>query len=247
MTPAADPWKDVTAARIPAAGVVALGPMRSHGDVRVFPDGERLWVRWPAGRADVVRCLLPVAGAVFIVERGGAWFPFGSRLPTADRPPVGEGRSIASVLSPARFTPVEPGDVAAAPVTLRAVRGGGPHAATALRCRLADLTVWADSATTAELSAVTAARAGEHVLLRGSKLPTVAGATRYWGDDVLVPVGFRVEPELRADVTRAAVGAERDDVVLLDVAGADVIPMAAFAPVTRAGLRLALAAAGAGP
>jgi len=238
MTPA-DPWHDVTAARIPAAGAAALGPVRHRGDVRVLPAGDRVWVRWPAGRTDVVRCLLPVAGVVFLTSRGGAWFPFGSRLPTADRPPDGDGASVASVLSPARFTPVDAGEIAAPPVVLLAVRGGEPCSATALRCRLADLAEWAESATTAEQTAVTAARAGGRIVLRGAKLPTVPGAMRFWGDDVLVPVGFRADPELRADVLRAAVGADRDELVLLDESGAEVIPRVAFRPVTRAGLRLA--------
>jgi hypothetical protein len=245
MTPAADPWKDVTAARIPVAGVAALGPVRHCGDVRVFPDGDRAWVRWPAGRADVVRCLLPVPGVVFLVPRGGAWFPFGSRLPTADRPPDGDGLPAAAVLAPARFTAVEPGQVDAALVTLGVARGGEPKPATALACRLADLAAWADTATTAELRAVNAARAGDRVVLRGVKLPTVPTATRYWGDDVLVPVGFCPEPDLRADVIRAAAGAAADELVLLDGSVAELIPKAAFTPVTRAALRLALRAAGA--
>jgi hypothetical protein len=241
MTPPADPWAAVAAARIPAAAAAALGPVRHRGEVRVVPDGDRLWVRWPAGLADVVRCLLPVPGVVFLVPRGGAWFPFGSRLPTSDRPPEGEGLPVAAVLAPAKFTAIEPGDVTAQPVALRLVRGGEPRPAAALACQLADLAAWADGATTAELAAVTAARAGERIVLRGAKLPAVPGATRYWGDDALVPLGCRPEPDLRPAVIRAAVGAAADEIVLLGEDGAELIPGAAFAPVTRAGLRLALA------
>lgn len=240
MTPPAGPWQDVTVARIPAAGVVALGPVRHRGDVRVYPDGDWVWVRWLAGRPDVLRCLLPVAGVVFLTPRGGEWFPFGSRLPTADRPPEGDGASVASVLSPARFTPVAVGNAFAPPVTLRVVRGGNARGATALRCRITELADWADGATTAELAAVTATRAGNDVVLHGTKLPPLPGATRFWGDDVLVPVGYRVDPELTAEVIRVAAGAGRDELVLLDETGAEVIPRSAFTPVTRAGLRMAL-------
>lgn len=247
MTPAADPWADVTAARIPLAAAAALGPVRHRPEVRVQPDGDRLWVRWPAGRADVVRCLLPVPGVVFLVSRGGAWFPFKSRVPTTDAPPDGDGRPVASVLAPARFTPFDPGEVTAPPVALGVVRGGEPKPATALACALADLAGWADTATSHELAAVRAAHAGGRVVLRGAGLPTVPAATRFWGDDVLVPVGFRPEPDLGPDVIRAAAGADSDDIVLLSESGADLIPKAAFAPVSRAGLRLALRAAGAAP
>lgn len=239
MTPPADPWAAVAAARIPAPAAAALGPVRHRGEVRIFPAGEWLWVRWPAGFADVVRCLLPVPGVLFLVPRGGAWFPFGSRLPTADRPPDGDGLPVAAVLAPAKFTPLEPGDVTA-PVPLRLILGGEPRPAAALACRPADLAAWADGATTAELAAVTAARAGGRIVLRGAKLPAVPGATRYWGGDVLVPLGFRPEPDLRPAVIHAAVGAANDDIVLLGEEGAELIPRASFAPVTRAGLRLAL-------
>ncbi|MBN9520651.1 hypothetical protein J0H58_19395 [bacterium] len=247
MTPAADPWKDVAAARIPLAAAAALGPVRHRAEVRVQPDGDCLWVRWPAGRADVVRCLLPVPGVVFLMPRGGSWFPFGCRVPTADLPPDGDGRPVASVLAPARFAPVAPAEVTALPVVLRATRGGEPKPVTALACALAGLAGWADTATSAELAAVRAARAGGRVVLRGAKLPAVPAATRFWGDDVLVPVGFRPEPDLTPDVVHAAAGAGADDLVLLDETGADLIPKAAFAPVTRAGLRLAVRPAGAAP
>ncbi len=246
MTPPADPWKAVTAAHTPAAGAAALGPVRHRAEVRVFPDGDRLWVRWPAGRADAVRCLLPVPGVVFLVSRGGAWFPFGSRLPTADRPPEGEGFPIAAVLSPSRFHSAGPPEIATPPVLLRIVRGGDVKPATALACDLTDLTSWADSATTAELAAALAVIAGDRIVLRSAKPPTVRGGTRYWGDDVLVPVGFRPDPDLRADVLRAAAGAAADELVLLDESGVELIPHGAFAPVSRAGLRLALRPTAAG-
>jgi hypothetical protein len=181
---------------------------------------------------------------VFLVPRGGAWLPFGSRLPTADRPPDGDGVPVAAVLAPARFTPVGPEALTAPPVPLTVVRGGEPRPATALACHAADLMAWADTATTAELAAASAACAGGRVVLRGARLPVVPTATRYWGDDVLVPVGFRPEPDVRPAVIRAAVEAG-DDLVVLDESGAELIPRAAFAPVTRAGLRLALGAGGA--
>jgi hypothetical protein len=65
-------------------------------------------------------------------------------------------------------------------------------------------------------------------------------AVRLWGDDLLVPVGFRPDPDLPPATLREAVGAEADELVVLDEAGAEVVPRAAFAPLTRAGVRLAL-------
>src|SRR5581483_927462 len=93
MTPAAaqDPWKDVSAARLAVAHLAVLAPVRDQPDVRVHTDGESAWVRWPAGKPEVVRCLLPVPGVEFFTRRDGLWFRFGSRLPTAETPPAGDG------------------------------------------------------------------------------------------------------------------------------------------------------------
>jgi hypothetical protein len=125
-------------------------------------------------------------------------------------------------------------------IVLRVVRGGVPRPATALACALDDLRRWGDAATTAELASVRAARSEGRAVLLGDRLPVVPGAVRYWGDDLLVPVGHRPDPDLPPAVLRDAVGAGGDELVLLDEGGADVIPRGAFAPLTRAGLRLAL-------
>jgi hypothetical protein len=237
--PDPDPWQSVSAARLPAAALDALGPVRDRPDVRVSVAGGVAWVRWPPPRADVVRCLLPVPGAEFFTRRSERWFRFGSRVPTADAPPA-EDRPLASVLFPDRLAPTNPPADFAPPVVLRVVRGGDPQPATALACALADLAVWADSATTAELAAVRAARDGSRALLLGAKLPAVASGVRFWGTDVLVPVGFRPDPDLPPPLLREAAGVGAGELLLLAEDGAEGVPESAFEPVTRAGLRRAL-------
>ena len=61
---------------------------------------------------------------------------------------------------------------------------------------------------------------------------------RFWGETVLVPTGFRPEPDLPAAALRAALGVAADELLVLDETGAEVIPRAAFEPLTRAGVRL---------
>lgn len=233
-----DPWREVTAARLPAAHLAALAPVRHRDGVRVVLAGEVAWAYWPAGRADVVRCLLPVPGAVFFARRAGLWFRFGSRVPTADAPPDAAGQAVAAVLVPARFEVVAPDVIAWEPVPLTVARGGTPKPATALACTVNELLAWADGATTAELAAVRGARSGSRAVLLGERLPAIPAATRFWGDAVLVPVGFRAEPALPDAALREAAGAAADEVLLLDERGAEVIPRAAFEPLTRAGVRL---------
>ena len=151
--PPHDPWREVSAARLPAAHLAALAPVRDREGVRVVPAGAFAWACWPAGRADIVRCLLPVPGVEFFTRRVGLWFRFGCLVPTADAPPAGDGQPVAAVLVPARFEPLLPGSPPP-PVVLTVARGGAPRPAAALACALGDLVSWADRATTAELAAV---------------------------------------------------------------------------------------------
>jgi hypothetical protein len=142
------------------------------------------------------------------------------------------------VLVPGRFEAVQPAATLPGPVTLAVVRGGESQPASALVCGVLDLLQWADSATTAELAAVRGARSGDRAVLLGQRLPAIPAATRFWGQSVLVPVGFRPEHELAPVVLRAACGASDGELLLLDESGVELIPRAAFEPLTRAGVRL---------
>jgi hypothetical protein len=73
----------------------------------------------------------------------------------------------------------------------------------------------------------------------GIRLPALADGLRFWGSDVLIPLGYRAEPPLAERALRAAVGAGPDDVVVMDGDGPELIPRRAFRPLRRAGIRLA--------
>ncbi len=242
MTPLpSDPWRDVTAARLPAAHLGALAPVRHRDGVRVQFRDANAWVHWPIGQADVVRCLLAVPGVVFFAQRAGQWVRFGALVPTDDRPPEGAGVPVATALVPARFQPLPPVMPTWEPLVLTVARGGTPRPVVALVCTVTALARWADVATTMELAAVRGARSGARAVLLGDRLPAVAGAVRYWGEGVLVPVGFRPEPELPDDALRAAIGTAADELLFLDATGAERVPRAAFEPLTRAGVRMGAA------
>ena len=57
---------------------------------------------------------------------------------------------------------------------------------------------------------------------------------------MLLPVGWRADPDLGDDALRIACDVADDELLLLDEAGPEAVPDAAFAPLTRAGVRLAL-------
>jgi hypothetical protein len=89
------------------------------------------------------------------------------------------------------------------------------------------------------LAGLRAALGEGEVLVLGERLPPLLGGQRYWGRDVLVPLGQRPEPALAEGVLRAALQLGPDEVALLSPEGIEVVPRTALGPVTRAGVRLA--------
>ena len=233
-----NPLIGVTAARLPAAGLAALAPVRDLVGVRIHPAGERVWVTWPADLPRVARLLIGVTGAEFFTRRGTAWHRFGHRLSTSDAPPDDEGLPLTGMVLPGRITPLVP-ESREPTTTVILTRGGVIRAASALMCSTSALATWAAGALTTELAGVRVATDGERAILIGDRLPSLPGATRFWGMDVFLPLGFRTEPELPDALIRAAAGAEPDELLILTPNGAEIIARSAFAPATRAGLRLA--------
>ena len=252
-------WQDVRCARIAASDLSALADLRRERAIRVLVDGPIAWVSWDVDgdpdltRRLVVERLLPLPGAEVFALREGAWYRPGAHLPAFDVPSVGPGpsASLARAILPGAvpIAPASPGPDR--PVALRVVRDGRGlgRPASALRCRLRDLARWADLAPTARIesllgawchaSATDPGAAEALVIARASSLPEIPAGTRYWGDSVLIPIGFRTEPELAESSIREVVGASVDGLVILDESGPEVVPREAFRPLRRAGIRMA--------
>jgi hypothetical protein len=237
---ALNPWREVSAARIPAVHLEALAALRDKRDIYIHLQKEAAWVRWSDDRGDPVRYLLAVPGVEFFTIQSGVWYRFNSLLPAAETPPVDDGLPLATVLLPRAFVPIQPEaiDWERAPLTI--VRCSEPKPTSALVCTIHDLQRWADTATTAEISKVKGARGSDKAILLGMQLPSILTACRYWGDDVFLPIGFRPEPNLPPAALRTAVDAESDEFLFLNEEGATVVPRNVFEPLSRAGIRLAL-------
>ncbi len=138
------------------------------------------------------------------------------------------------------------------PIRIRLVRNATmpPRPASALRCTPRTLAAWAEHATSAALGAVTGAWIRPEapdgpdglVLLTGParSLPPLEEGVRFWGTELLLPLGFRAEPDLPHSAIRRAAGATSDDLAVLDDEGIEVIPRAIFKPLSRAAVRLML-------
>ena len=188
-------------------------------------------------------------------ERGGTWYRLGEHLPAFGVPfrPGDDGAGLDRLLIPGRLSAQRASGQFADPLWVGMVPEAGQRGrpATALRCSLAAISVWAEEATSRELCRLRAAwrqgaagslaEAEVFVLGEPGELPHLAESMRYWGTDLLVPLGFRADPDLPAEAIRGAVGAGAEDLVVIDAAGIELVDREAFEPLSRAGIRLAFA------
>jgi hypothetical protein len=234
------PLDNVGCASLPLSALPALAAVRCVPDVTVAVIGERAWMRWPPGRGDVLVCVAALAGVDLFEQRDGHWYRPGHHLPAFGLPPHAPSRPLAQVLVPAPVQAETPPHLALISEPLRLVREEQPRAATALWCSLSALRKWADRAPTAELAAVHAARCDERVLLLGRRLPPLPGTDRLWGERVLIPLGYRPEPALPESALLEALQITADELIVLALEGAEVLPRSALQPLTRSAVRLAL-------
>jgi hypothetical protein len=232
----------VCLASLPAPALAVLAGLRREPGISVILEGDRAWVLWEPGTVAVLRRVLPVPGVELFVRREGHWHRHGRRLPASGLPEAlaGEAVPLHRAVTPVPIRAIPPGPTAPPPARLGLVRDDRVRPATALRCALEELGRWAETATTAEIRALRAARAAECVMVRGARLPALAGGERFWGDRVLVPLGFRAEPDLPESALRAALHVADDALLVLEAEGFEAVPREALRPLSRSSLRLAL-------
>jgi hypothetical protein len=227
----------VCCASLPLAMLPAVAGLRTRADVRAAEAGGRLWLWWSTGDAQVLSRILPIPGIELFERRDGLWYRHGGRLPTSIVHGEEVARPLASVVTPSPVVPLSP-RLAPETVSLSLVRDSRFRPATALICSLTDIARWADSATSHQIDGLRATRREDSVLVCGSSLPPLPGQ-RWWGRGVLIPAGFRPEPELAEGALAQALSLSAGDVVLLSAEGAERVPAAAFGPLSRACIRLA--------
>ena len=123
---------DVSCARVPAGALAHLGALRAYEALRGLPDGDSLWLFWPAGDSELARAVLAVAGAELFLRAEGAWRRPGEHLPVFHVPDPHMAKPLSALLFPAPTTAVPPGAPAWRPAPLALVRDATPRAASAL-------------------------------------------------------------------------------------------------------------------
>lgn len=230
---------NVCCASIPVESLSALGKLRTRATLRVIRVGGRFWLHWP-GDEEVALQVLALPGVRTFIQHDRLWYALGSRVPTSEVPELGEGSALANVLLPASFQPHKPDEAPIEPVILRLERDDYPRPASAMRCSLRALADWADSATSLEMNSLQGVRCGERALVMGKKLPLLSGCQRYWGERVLVPLGYRPRPHLPESALVEALRLHLGELALVDRQGIEVVQRELLAPLSRAGVRLAL-------
>jgi hypothetical protein len=183
--------------------------------------------------------VLPIGGAILYARRAGRWYQPGRRLPELPAPAGVDGEVVplSHVLLPGRIDARPPDDLPLEPARLGLARDDTTRPARGLLCSLRALAHWSETAPSARLSRLLAAAEGGRVLLLGEHLPALAGGTRYWGEGVLVPLGYRPDPHLPEQALRRALGILDDELVVLRPDHFERIPRRAFRPLRRSGLR----------
>ncbi len=254
-------WRDVRCACIPAEDLRVLADLRGRAQIRVVAAHERAWIWWEADpdmqQEILARRILPLVGAELFTERDGRWYRLGEHLPAFGVPP-GDGAtgvSLERMILPIPIAPEPPGGEMPEPVRVRVVREerGRARPASALRCGLGALAAWAEDATSAELDTLLASwtgggdgrdlgRAAEpEVLVLGKPgmLPLLPEGVRLWGTDLLVPLGFRADPDLPETALLGALGAGAGDLAVLDEQGYEILERSVFQRLSRASIRIA--------
>ena len=224
------------AARIPRGGLVALAALRRSADVHVTEFGDEAWIDWPGEMPSLVNALLAIEGARLYRKAKLGWIAIDRSLPDFAVPEMQESLALDRAIVPASFdavaVPIFQGK--RIPITLKA--NASPRPTSALRCHPNALQEWCDRATAAEIEAVSAACCGSSVWLRGG-LPALPNVERFWGERVLVPVGYRPEPDWPEAALRQAAIVDDDEILVLTPDGPEAIAVGAFRALSRASVR----------
>lgn len=224
-------------ARLPASALALAGRLRGAGRIGVHLDGSIAWLRFDAPAPDIISALLPAPGAIFYELAGKQWRRCGSRL-DADVP-VDGFTALEAIIFPAAAPSPEPPPDLPPPAVLTLAPSDKPEPARALLCKAAALAAWASLAPDAAVTTLRAARAGGSVLLLGDALPAIDGR-RYWGERVMLPLGIRARPDLPESTLAEALAVPSDCLALIDET-LELVPLSAFAPLSRASARLGAA------
>jgi hypothetical protein len=233
-------WNKITTARIPLASLKSLAHLRHRSDITVsLDDHGNAWIHWlqSAIAEEVMLALRPLTDVSFYYREANTWYTRGSGFPAKITPPNQPGLALAKLLFPEKMTSQSPENKAFARITPVLSRGGQTCPASAMRLPFASLHAWVNHATSAQIHALHGVYEADQVWLLGQHLPAASQGMRFYGERLLLPLGYQLQPMLPVESSLALVNASERDVVFWSHDEIRVIPREEFAPLTRAGVR----------
>ena len=193
-------------------------------------------------------------GVELFTERDGRWYRWGEHLPAfgVQVPDDSRGVPLERILLPRPVSAQRPESLRPERMRVGVVRDQRceSRSATALCCRLSELLRLGragDFGTVRRLAGRLDRRVGWSNRAKPKSWFSAGtgrcrrreAGVRFWGTDFLVPLGFRMDPDLAEPALKSVVGAGPDDLVVLRPDGFELIAQAIFKPLNRAGVRLA--------
>src|ERR1019366_2392722 len=216
-------YADVCCASLPPEGLAALAEIRAVPGVMVLRQSSRTWVRWEAGDDRVLQRVLPVAGVALYSFRQGHWYRLGGHLPAFEVVTEGDFQPLPQVLFPAPVQPLAPQAGPWSKITLGLRPEVQPRSTAAMICPLQELLAWMDAIPSCRLTALQGARNGASIFVLGPRLPLLPSAQRLWGETVLKPLGFCLEPDLPDRVVCECLNLTDEEFLIITERGADVL------------------------
>jgi hypothetical protein len=230
---------EVSGACMPVEQLPMLAEVRCARGVEIVLESQHVWVSWPPDREEVLQRVLAVPGVRVFVKREAHWFELGRRLPARDVSFDGPRKPLFQALTPVASQMESPNSQSIDRVRLHLVPDDRTRQTTALRCSIDVLQRWIERSPCVLFERFKAVLADEEVLVVGSGLPMLPGNARYWGERVLMPLGFRIEPKLPLGVLQEVLGLSDRDVAIFSDSGVERFSRELLTDLSRGRVRLA--------
>ena len=215
-----------------------LGSLRRFPGLRVLVDGQSVWMRGESLDSVLDRRIRSIPD----VEWFAIWpdhqltqlegtVPCG-RLPVGNWQPLHEWLQLKLPRAGFAATP-------SARVTLKLVRSSSPSVANLLQTTWIVWKEFATSASQVRLSRLAFALSDDNrALVRGVPLPPIPGRRFVEVDGVVVPNGWRIEPNVGPLVVRQVLKLDENELALFSEDGSfERVPRSAFVQATRSAVR----------
>jgi hypothetical protein len=230
---------DVSGACMAVEQLSMLAEVRCVRGVEIVQENQQVWVSWPADREEVLQRVLAVPGVRLFVKREANWYELGRRLPAREVGFDGLRKPLFHALTPVAPQMESPNTQSIDRVCLHLVPDDRARQTTALRCSIDVLQRWIERTPGVQFERLKAVLADEEVLVVGDGLPMLPGNARYWGERVLTPLGFRIEPELPPGVLQEVLGLSDHDLAIFSDSGVERFSRELLTDLSRGRVRLA--------